>query len=129
MIIDKSKYEGYIWESDKRDPELLPSAGTINTDNVGNPFVIEGQLVDLGKTQSLSIKMVDGKYIVKEYKLSDYDDCKVEDYEYIPNRMPGVERLCFKRAWREKKDDMCEGWNVLQPAELVFVGLKKHQQL
>ena len=129
MIIDKSKYEGYVWESDKQRPEILPASGEINTDVISNPFVIEAQLIDLGKNESLSIKFVDGEYLVSRYNLTDYKDIDTTEEEYIPNQMPGVDKLLFKRAWRLEKDEMCQGWDVLQPAELVFVGLKKQQKL
>ena len=129
MIIDKSKYEGYVWESDKQRPEILPSSGEINTDVISNPFVIEAQLIDLGKNESLSIKFVDCEYLVSRYNLTDYKDIDTTEEEYIPNQMPGVDKLLFKRAWRLEKDEMCQGWDVLQPAELVFVGLKKQQKL
>ena len=122
MVIDKSKYMGYLWQSDKKSPEILPSSGQLDTDAVSNPFVVEGQLVDSEK--SISIKFVDGKYLVKEYLLVDYAD--VEPVEYIPNRMEGVKGILFKRAWKPVNDDLCEGWEVLQPAELVFVGLKRY---
>mgnify|MGYP004451414891 CR=1 FL=1 len=121
MVIDKSKYMGYLWQSDKKSPEILPSSGQLDTDAVSNPCVVEGQLVDSEK--SISIKFVDGKYLVKEYLLVDYAD--VEPVEYIPNRMEGVKGILFKRAWKPVNDDLCEGWEVLQPAELVFVGLKR----
>ena len=121
MIIDKSKYSGYLWYSNEQSPEILPSSGQLDTDDVSNPFVVEGQLVDSEK--SISIKFVDGKYLVKEYLLADY--ANITPVEYIPNRMTGVKSVLFKRAWKPVNDDLCEGWEVLQPAELVFVGFKK----
>ncbi|MCF0210471.1 MAG: TIGR04423 family type III CRISPR-associated protein [Bacteroidales bacterium] len=125
MKIDKSKYIGYIWLSNATKPEILPSEGELDTDSVEIPFIIEGQMVDKEKTKSISIKFVDGKTIVKEYNLVDYKE--FEEEEFIPNRMDGKEKLLFKRVWRIEKDDLCEGWEVLQPAELVFVGFKEKE--
>lgn len=126
MIIDKSKYIGYLWWSDATEPEVLPVSESklVDTDKEQNPFIIEGQLCD--DKQSISIKYVDGVCRCKVYNLADIDKAECENEEYVPNRMEGVEKLCFKRVWRpvEDKDDVCCGMEVMKPAELVFVGLK-----
>ena len=127
MLIDQSKYTGYLWYSDKQYPEILPTSGLFDANSVANPFVVEGQLFDLDGTTSISIKFVDGKYFVKEYKLAEYEDL-TDVEEYIPNRIEGVGKLLFKRVWREEKDELCENWEVLQPAELVFVGFKTNEK-
>jgi CRISPR type III-associated protein (TIGR04423 family) len=105
--------------------------------NSVNPFIIEGQLSD-GKT-SISIKYVDGNYIVKKYALSDMEDIEKKEIYYLPNRMKELDnkslKLCFNQYWRPKADKYCagnidnpdsvdNGMQVLQPAELVFVGFK-----
>lgn len=121
MKIDKSKYTGYLWYSNETIPQVKNDEDFgLEINDSENPFIIEGQLCDDKK--SISIKFVDGKYIVKTYTLSDYEGADIE--EYVPNRMDNVERLLFKRAWKAEKDDLCCGMEVLQPVELVFVGLK-----
>ena len=121
MKIDKSKYTGYLWYSNETIPQVKNDEDfELEINDSENPFIIEGQLCDDKK--SISIKFVDGKYIVKTSTLSDYEGADIE--EYVPNRMDNVEKLLFKRAWKEEKDDLCCGMEVLQPAELVFVGLK-----
>ena len=68
--IEKSTYQGYLWYSDKDQPKVLNNVDSeITLDETKNPFVIEGQLFD-GK-RSISIKYVDGKYIVKKYVLAE----------------------------------------------------------
>lgn len=122
MKIEKSKYTGYLWYSDQKKPEIIYGDKDFGLEisDAENPFIIEGQLCD-GKN-SISIKFVDGKYIVKTYTLSDYEDVKAD--EYVANRMDNVEKLLFKRVWKPKEDGLCCGMVVNQPAELVFVGLK-----
>lgn len=121
MKIENAKYTGYLWYSDETKPQVLSNEDfELKIPDSKNPFIIEGQLCD--DKNSISIKFVDGKYIVKTYTLSDYEAVKTD--EYVPNRMDKVEKLLFKRSWKSKKDDLCCGMEVLQPAELVFVGLK-----
>lgn len=121
MKIEKSKYTGYLWYSNKTKPQVLNNEEFgLEKEDSENPFIIEGQLCDDKK--SISIKFVDGKYIVNTYILSNYEEAEIE--EYVPNRMEDVEKLKFKREWKAESDDLCCGMNVLQPAELVFVGLK-----
>ncbi len=128
MKIEKSKYQGYLWYSDQKEPKVIDNKEfELEISDNENPFIVEGQLFD-GRN-SISIKYVDGKYIVKPYEVKD------EDYnspntvkEFLPNRMKGVERLYFLEYWKPQKDNLCEDMKVLQPAELVFVGFKNKEE-
>ncbi len=119
---NKSKYEGYLWYSDKPNPEVLNgNEFEIELYSEQNPFLIEGQLFD-GK-KSISIKYVDGQYFVKEFTI-DPNDFNNKDYkikEFISNEMDS-KKLKFLQFWREEPDPLCDGMNVLTPAELVFLG-------
>ena len=132
MIIQKGTYWGYLWHSDKTDPEVLMGnniANDITLDNDCNPFIIEGQLFDKDNRKSYSIKYVDGNYIIKEYivseeELNDENNC----LKFLPNRMHsdlksdnGL-RLRFLQRWSSKEDPNCDNMEVLCPAELVFIG-------
>ena len=123
MLIDKSQYLGYIWQSDQTAPEVLPSEGIIDTDHPANPFIIEAHLTDGEK--SISIKFADGHCIVNEYNLSECENA--EPVSYIPNRMDGVSILKFKRVWTRQRDTLCEEMETLTPAQLIFVGLEKNK--
>lgn len=123
MKINKSKYQGYIWYSNAQNPQVITDDKEFELevlDNV-NPFVIEGQLYD--GERSISIKFVDGEYIVKDILVSDIKGEKKEQTFYS-NRMDG-RILKFIQFWREESDEYCEGMKVLQPKELVFVGFEK----
>ena len=122
--IEKSTYQGYLWYSDKDQPKVLNNVDSeITLDETKNPFVIEGQLFD-GK-RSISIKYVDGKYIVKKYVLAELPKEDFTKQSLLAHRMKDVKSLNFRQYWREQEDELCDGKKVLQPAELVFVGLKK----
>lgn len=119
MKIEKSKYQGYLWYSDKKEPQVLhDEVFELEIADNTNPFVIEGQLFDGQK--SISIKYVDGKYIVNTYDLNTLDGV-MQEQTFHSHRMEG-KLLKFKQIWKNQSDELCEGMQVLQPAELVFVG-------
>lgn len=140
--IEKAKYEGYLWYSDKKSPEVFRGDKEIcfELDDRKNPFVIEGNLWDREKRISIMIKYVDGRYIVRHTNVSpkeingiseldlDYFDenaIATSHKTFIAHRIGGVSGLKFLQYWRAEKDEFCEGMNVLQPAELVFIGFNK----
>ena len=128
MKIEKSNYTGYLWYSNEKKPKVYQNEEfELDLDKIENPFVIEGQLYDEGRRLSYSIKFVDGKYIVKEYKLDELKDVCYTEQTYQGNRMDGT-TLCFYQYWREEPDGFCEGMNVLQPNELVFVGFNDNKE-
>lgn len=125
--------------SDATDPVLVSGnipefLSQLNAN--ANPFVIEAQLFDSTNHLSYSVKYVDGSYIAYRYEVKEIIKDNVKEtikdvesgkYDYITlkknyaNRMPGL-RLCFFQYWKDEPDTLCEGMNVLQPAELAFVG-------
>lgn len=125
MKIDKSTYQGYLWYSDEKEPRVFNNEEfELDIANDENPFVVEGHLFD--GINSISIKYVDGKYIVKTYEVKD-NDFKSPNLvkEFLPNCMKSVKKLRFLEYWKPKEDNLCENMEVLQPAEFVFVGFKK----
>lgn len=120
-------YQGYIWWSDRREPEVFDGQElNVTLDNILNPFIIEAQLYDTIKKKSYSIKYVDGKHIVCEYNLNDLP-ADVTEQSYYSNRM-NERILLFKQCWRPETDKWCEGMEVLKPAECVFVGFKTKEK-
>lgn len=136
--IPSGSYEGYYWMSDNIDPVTIKNgdsgvADRINgciTDPEANPFVIEGQLYDTDSHVSISIKYVDGHYVLNRYDVAEsVEDVEKKKYDwislkrYVANRMPGM-KLRFLQYWRERHDPFCSGMPVLQAAEKVFVGFE-----
>ncbi len=125
MKIEKSTYQGYLWYSNEKQPQVFDNeAFELEIADDANPFIIDGQLYD-GK-KSVSIKYVDGKYIVKSYE-TDSLTGEFQEQVFHSHRMDG-KRLKFKQFWKEQPDDLCEGMKVLQPAELVFVGFDNNNK-
>ena len=118
-------YEGYLWISDRKKPECFDGkkklSEQINLDKfTKNPFIVEGFLYKEGT--SISIKFVDGDYLIKEFTDVIIDEEKIQ--KYIPNRM-GSNKLKFMQNWTVAPDINCAGFDVLQPSDLIFVGFDK----
>lgn len=127
--IEKGIYQGYLWYSneDRPDVYLDKEVEEIILDEKENPFIVEGQLFrqDESGKYSYNIKYIDGEYFALLYKLNDLKDVEKSCHFFLPNRMKNVVGLNFEQYWRPVLDvENCEGMNVLQPAEFVFVGFK-----
>lgn len=123
----KGTFEGYLWWSDQKYPEVhtkeKPKTDLVlNQDK--NPFIIEGQLYDSQKDYSVSIKYVDGKYIVNEYDVKTDFVGEVVNHSYRGNKMEG-RNLLFKELWEPEKDPLCENMKVLKATKVAFVGFEK----
>lgn len=125
MKIEKSNYQGYTWYSNEKAPRVYNCDKEIELEleDGENPFVVEGFLCDGAK--SISIKFVDGRYIIKTYDLNALSQDK-ELYDerelYFADNKNLKKVLAFRHYWRVEKDDLCDGMEVLQPAEVVFMG-------
>lgn len=130
-IIEKTTYQGYVWYSDKKQPEIYNGDRVFDEllDANQNPFIVEGQLFN-GK-KSYSIKYIDGAYIVKCYEMEKMKSIEYTSQSYIANFDKAPGKLKYHQYWRLKRDEYCEdeddkeGMEVLTPAELVFVGFQK----
>ncbi len=126
MIIEKKKYQGYLWYSNAQCPEIHDgqSEWGIEIDEAMNPFIIEGLLWDEDSRTSVSIKYIDGRYYKKETVLGGEYDL----VEYIPRRMPKVSKLLFARCWKTVNDELCEGFNTKKLDCVIFKGLKMKEE-
>lgn len=131
----KGIYEGYLWPSNEPTPivcegdvELAQAISQYYANkkdkfailDTTNPFIVEGQLCN--NEISISIKYVDGHYLIVEYTIDDYEN--VVATSFYSQRMGG-RKLFFKQNWVPESDELCEGLDVLQPKEFVFVGFSK----
>lgn len=129
-------YQGYLWWSNASSPQVYQNQQLPEwPDEKVNPFIVEGQLYNKSNNKSYSIRFVDGNYLINFFDLNELKEFEFIDKKYLPNRFPdGIQKLCFKEFWRPVKDKLCgskigeenekefEGMDVLQPAEVVFVG-------
>lgn len=134
MKIEKRKYSGYVWMSDSNKPIVLHNEEySLEIADDANPFVIEAQLYSSKDNVSVSVKYVDGKYIVKEYEnvSPESKSDTITFKEYVANPRIGNDALLFLQYWEEKEDDnvnplRCD-MKELRPGKLVFVGFKKKE--
>ena len=143
-ISKKGGFEGYLWKSDEQAPEAFSGEKLLKDltlNNEENPFYIEGQLYDRIANKSISIKYVDGEYLVNEYivrKENDgykfYEEKKNDRGEVVETKtIQGevVEKsfkgnkmgdLLFAELWQEEPDPNCCNMEVLKPTKVAFVG-------
>jgi CRISPR type III-associated protein (TIGR04423 family) len=129
----KGKYEGYIWMSDATHPVVYHGDKIVNLmlDEHDNPFIIEGELFDRTSGESISVRFVDGRYIIARRHVGP-DELKGNAHAtpkcYLAQRMPGVAGLNYLQYWETVSDPLCEGMTTLQPSDLVFVGFKNQEE-
>lgn len=129
----KGNYVGYIRRSDATQNKVFASQQTVDItlDDSANPFIVEGELYDADKGESLTIRYADGHYYVKTFHITPEDtkgSGRVTRKEYLPLRMPGVGKLVYLLFWDEVSDPLCEDMMTLQPGNLVFVGFKAEEK-
>lgn len=137
----QGNFEGYIWWSNEREPKLCKACDTtvLELDDEKNPFIVEALLWDKARGKSISVRFVDGQYVVGEYAVAEEDftnqerttrkeflalDTNKERATQGKFRLDGVSKLRFLQYWEAAKDGLCEGFETLQPGNLVFVGFE-----
>lgn len=125
--IQLNKCQGYLWYSDQSKPTVyIDEDVELNLDENINPFVIEGQLYSQDTQVSVSIKYVDGRYIITRYVPNErkgLEEGKIE--QYVPNVRLGLRDkvLYFSRLWEECEEKEYYGFKTLRPSSLVFKGI------
>jgi len=126
--IPAEKWDGYLWPSDKTEPGVLSGEpcdfSTYETgDGPANPFVVEANLYCADKDTSVSVRHIDGTYLVNiiDWKTGE-DDGEINFHEILAAPALGKQALTFRQAWIPEPDPACENMNVLTPAWIGFVG-------
>lgn len=131
--INRTAYQGYLWYSDEQIPKVFDNEEVgLELDDTANPFIVEGQLYDMTEDRSISIKFIDGKYIINTYsgktrQFNDFSGEKltegiIEQYAPSSRLNLGDKVLYFARIWVETEDVINDNWNTLCPSGLVFKG-------
>lgn len=136
MVIEKIKladipvdpiYQGYLWMSDKKEPEVFFNQLLDPiSDQISNPFIIEGYLFDRINSLSFSIRYLDGAYYVNKYHLE--NDTNYSEMSFLTNRIADHPTIFFRQYWEAVVDEYCEGMEVLKPKANVFVGFSKTEE-
>ena len=124
--------QGYLWYSDQTEPETYNNKPVeLILDEKRNHFIIEGQLDSDEEKKSISIKFIDGNYIVKTYDFNArrfiapdsavMTEGQVEQY-FANSRLELSQPLNFIRVWKTVEDKINDNWETLRPTGLVFKG-------
>jgi CRISPR type III-associated protein (TIGR04423 family) len=123
-------YTGYYWLSDADHPVILENQPITYTP-VLNPFIIEGHLFSEKDNASISVRHIDGQYLI--YKMF-WETAMPEDiisegtYTYLAGssfKKSGIKTLRFRRYWQEHRRENCAGMAVLEPGPVGFIGFGK----
>lgn len=123
-------YEGYLWWSDKENPDVYQNQPIISQENKPiwpilstNPFIIEGNLWDPINEISYLIRFLDGNYLVYRFDIQNINSNEITELDYHPFRMPDyITKLNFKEIWTSQQDPLCNRFDVLKPAFIAFTG-------
>ena len=111
-------YEGYIQYShrkiDKNKDIFINKA--IKVDNE-NGFVYEAHFSN--KTNSISIKQINDKWLVSQSDISNIKEEDTKEYESI------IGTIQMAQIWEIEKDELCENMETNKLKRNVFVGFMK----
>ena len=131
--IPNKQYTGYLWFSDKAIPNTLHDE-TYDFGSVKlNPFIAEGYLYCADDCTSISIAPMGGDYFIGAVQFGQephhlVSDDQFELKKYVGHNAFHGSMLTFVQHWEKRKDDLCDGMEVLQPAWVAFVGFDKGEK-
>ena len=119
-------YEGYFWYSNATKPEVFLGAILSKEKFTNMPFIIEGNLYCKLTNLSISIKHVDGEYLVHSVILNNLPDRQWEEEDYIAHDLDGISKIRMLQYWEEgEPDELLAGMTTLIPAWQAFKGFIK----
>jgi len=124
-------YEGYVWYSGQQRPEVIkglfdktyfdPLARNVPE----SLFIIEGNLYARDLKRSISIRNVDGQYLIHQADLADIDPERLTPQKYKSHRLNGEQYVEIMQYWEAVDDELLEGMTTLVPAWTAFAGFVK----
>lgn len=118
-------YEGYIWDCQKTEPKMLDAKqATAFSEWTNFPFLMEGLLYHKSEEQEYAILIrYTNQYHIYEYDLRQLPaEAKLEPYEYLAHRLPGIKQLKFQQLWLPEVDPLCCNMPVLRLKARLFTG-------
>lgn len=127
--IPNRNYEGYVWFSDQKYPEMVSHQEPFDFGKVEeNPFVLEALLYCESANCSLHITH-SGEYHIHECHLTKLDsDTQWQLIDYIPHRLKGIHKIYFQQVWAPVPDPLCDNKPVLELQASWFVGFSEPQK-
>ncbi|MGB1216703.1 MAG: TIGR04423 family type III CRISPR-associated protein [Saprospiraceae bacterium] len=125
--VQECRFDGYLWYSDKSKPQRIYGKENLDLDILPElPFIIEGNLYDATKRISISIKNVDGEYIVSKHEIKEDELEKKENIQtYIAHDLGDIKTFKMLEIWEEGEPDSdLEEMTSLVPTRSHFIGFK-----
>jgi CRISPR type III-associated protein (TIGR04423 family) len=130
--IPKLTYEGYVWFSNKKEPQILDKALFDSIQSEENTFIIEALLWNAEDGGTSIMVRHTGKCHIQEFKLKELPaGHELVDKVYLPHRLGDkVKHVCFKQLWVLQEDPLCfdnetkKGMEVMTMKALIFTGFK-----
>jgi CRISPR type III-associated protein (TIGR04423 family) len=125
------QYEGYVWYSGERKPELIDELFNASyfdpaaRDRSDSLFIVEGNLYAAEKQRSISIRFIDGAYQIHQADLAGIPEEQRTDQRYRSHRLDGIQQVKMMQYWAPTPDTLLEGMETLMPAWTAFVGFVK----
>lgn len=129
--IPQLEYEGYIWVSDAKKPEIITSEAELSkyekNGTPTNPFILEGHLYSRSQNISVSIRHTSGKYYITQFNIAELNEKEnlVDKYYLAHRNLDKENQLHFQEIWLPESDKNCENMEVLTKKAVAFVGFEE----
>ena len=124
--IPLKEYEGYLWFSDQKRPSYITSSKPFRKEDLTkHPFVVEGALYSKEDNLSISIRSIDGRYLIHQFDLSALQNNRYRqiEQEWFVSK-DSQRKVKMAEIWELTSDKLCEDMETYRPAFKVFMGFK-----
>jgi CRISPR type III-associated protein (TIGR04423 family) len=118
-------YQGYLWYSNERTPRLFDNEPVTASMLSSLPFVMEGMLYAEAEQVSLSIRTINGQYLIHRTDLSNLSGVSTSETIYMTHRTPGFSGYKMKVGMKPVVSTLLAGLEADQPAWTAFTGFVK----
>lgn len=115
------EYIGYLWFDNNDTPYLVDGLyDFVSIEPI--PFIIEGHLKAKDNSVSISIRYLDGEFIIQkiDWNRVQREDCQLIAHEYIAHGFEEHKTIIFQEAWLPVPDKQCEDMITLRPTWVAF---------
>ncbi len=134
------EYEGYLWYSHKELPEFIDDNKSFHEGMLDrHPFIVEGALYDKEENISVTIRNIDGDYIIHQFDLMELENKNYHKIEHIWFVAKDQTRKALMvEVWKLEEDKpiiseigkdkeilLCKGMPSYRPAFWIFKGFVK----
>lgn len=129
-LLEKYSFEGYYWLSNEDRPVNLKG----HLDDFKKsldpivPFIVEANLFNEKEQISISLKHIEGKYIITRVDLKQPKENIQLSEEDSFKTIDGFNDIKVVNLWQAEEDELLEGMEVMTPLMTVFTGFKNSKK-